>query len=94
MVLRGVFLAHNSNMMISTIKGRTHEISHAGIKTNVIFVGVLFMDSCGNQIAVRPGNCTAGFKADGTLAKSCWYHDFIIELMNGLSYLLQIYFLL
>ena len=51
MVAGSVFLAHNSNMMIGTIDSGTHQVSSAGITTDIFFVDMLLVDSGSYQSA-------------------------------------------
>ena len=61
MVTRFVFLTHDSNVVIRSIYCRAHQISCAGIKADIFFVSMFFMDGFGHKSTIRSHHEAAHF---------------------------------
>ena len=51
-VAGGSFLAQHGDVVIGTVHGRTHQVGSAGVYTDILLIGVLFVDRLGHQCAV------------------------------------------
>ena len=79
-VLRCICFAEDSNVVVGTIHPRTHEVSHAGIGTDVVSVDVLVMDGFRDEETIRAGHHAAAFEGDAGIFKAC--HLFFEELLR------------
>ena len=59
MVTDSILFSDNGDVMICTVECRAHEVCHAGVETDVVLVGFLFVEHGGHQPAVRACNSTA-----------------------------------
>ena len=63
-VTRLIFFSHHSNMVVSSVHRRTHQVDRTGIHADIFFVGVLFMDRLCHQMTVRRQHIAAQFRKD------------------------------
>ena len=72
-----IFFAEDSDMMISTVHSRTHQITGTSVQTNIFFVNMFLMNTFCYEIAIRSKHEAAKFCKDGYITKSCRHQDFL-----------------
>ena len=85
MVAGLIFLAHNRNMMICAVDGRTHKVSGTSVKTDIFLVDVLFTDSLCNKCAVGCKHISAKLCEDSYIAHTCRNEYLFVSLANALA---------
>ena len=85
MILRRVFLAHDSDMVIRTVHAGTHEVSHAGVDANVFLPDMFMVNRRRDEITVRTCNGAAAFKRHADIAETGRNHDFFVMSLNALA---------
>ena len=71
--------------MVCSIDRRTHQIYRAGIHTDIIFVGVLFMDCLCYQASVRRKHKTSHLCIDRNISHSGRNQDLLVYFPYTLS---------
>lgn len=70
--------------MVSAVHGRAHKVRHAGVQADVIFIGLLFVDGGGHQIAVGTGDAAAQLHGQGQPREPGGDDDFLVgRLYSG-----------
>ena len=68
--------------MISTIHSRTHQVHGTGIHTDILLVGMLFMNDLSYQMTIRSHHITSQFGIDCYISHSCRYQHFFVNLAD------------
>ena len=68
MIAGRLFLAHDRNVMIGSVHGRTHKIGSAGIQSDILFINVFFMNGFCHQTAIGSHHETAHFRAEAHIS--------------------------
>ena len=80
-----IFLAHNCNMMISSIHCRTHKVYRTCIYTDVFFVCMFLMNCFCNKASIRSHHETPKFRIDSNISHSCRNKNLFVYFTNALS---------
>ena len=80
-----IFLAHNRNMMICAVDGRTHKVSGTSVKTDILLVDMLFTDSLSNKRTVGCKHISAKLCEDSYIAHTCGNEYFFVSLADALT---------
>ena len=78
-VAGSILFAHDGNVMISAVHRRAHQVDCTRIHTDVLFVGMFFVDGFCYQAAIGTHHETAKFGEDGDIV----YVFFKCTLENG-----------
>ena len=78
-----VFLPQNRDVVVSSVKRRSHQICHASIKTDVIFICRFFVKDFGNQIAERSCHHSSALHDDFRLFQSFLNNQFVVKFLNA-----------
>ena len=80
-----VFLAQYSDVMVSAVHGRTHQVHGTGIHTDVFLMSMLLMDDLGHQMSVRCHHITTKLCVDCHITHACRYQNFLIYLTHAFA---------
>ena len=85
MITRLVLLAHHSDVVVSAVHCRTHQVYRAGIHTDILFVSVLLMDRSCDKRTVRSQHEAAKLCEERHIAHSCRNKNFLVNLSYALA---------
>ncbi len=72
-------------MVISTVHSRTHQVSRAGVYTDIFLVSVLLMHRLGDQRTVGSQHKTSHLCIDRHITHACRHQDLLKLLANSLT---------
>ena len=84
-IARCIFFTHYSNVMISSVHSRTHQVNCTCIYTNIFFVCMLFMNCRCNQAPVRSHHKTSHLCIDCHIAHTGRYQYFFIYAAHTIT---------
>ena len=73
-----VLLAHDRNVVIRPVHGRTHQVTCAGIRADVLLIYVLCVDRARHEMTVRREHKSAEFAVQRHIAHAGRYKDLLI----------------
>ena len=85
MITRLVLLAHHSDVVVSAVHCRTHQVYRAGIHTDILFVSVLLMDRSCDKRTVRSQHETSKLSEERNIAHSCRNENFLVNFSYALT---------
>ena len=85
MVAGRVFLAQDSDMVVSPVHGRTHQVGRAGVYTDIFLVDMLLMDGSGDQGAVGSQHKAAHLRINGDIIHARGDQDLLVFAADAFS---------
>ena len=85
MITRLVLLAHHSDVVVSAVHSRTHQVYRACVNTDVLLVGMLLVDRSCHESAVRSQHEAAKLCEERHIAHSCRNKNFLVNLSYALA---------
>ncbi len=82
-VTEGVFLADDGDVVVSTIECGAHEVRHAGVESDVVFVCFFLVQRRRDEPAVGAGDVAAGFGFDGEAGEPRRLEDLLVERFDA-----------
>ena len=86
MITRPVLFSHYSNMVISAVHGRAHQIDGTGIYADILFMCMFLMNGSRYKTPVRPQHIAAQLCVKCHLSHSCRYQHFLVDLPYTFAY--------
>ena len=80
-----VLLSHDSDMVISAVHGRAHQVYCAGVYADILFIGMLFMNGLCHQTAVGAHHKAAELRINRHVAHAGRHKHFFINLAHAFS---------
>ena len=85
MVVGGVLLAHDGDVVVGAVDGGAHQVGGAGVHTDILLVDVLLVEDPGDQVAVGGQHEPAQLGAQGHVAHAGGDQDLLIGLPDALA---------
>ena len=79
------FLAGDRDVVVGAVHRGAHEIRHAGVEADVVFVGLFLVDGRRDEPAGGAGDGAAALGEDRDVAETGGDHELIVELVDALA---------